>query len=79
VDRLAVAGIRDRDPADRLERLPAHRGRQPYIAHLNGIKIIDFTDPTPKSFDGYIVLQLHSGGLGNMRFKDLFIRDLSHR
>src|SRR2546427_402167 len=50
-----------------------------YIAWLNGVKIVDFTDPTPKSFDGYIALQLHSGGLGNMRFKDLSIRDLSHR
>ena len=50
-----------------------------FIAHLNGIKIIDFTDPTPKSLDGYISLQLHSGGLGNMRFKDISIRDLSKR
>jgi Domain of Unknown Function (DUF1080). len=50
-----------------------------YVAHLNGIKIIDFTDPAPKSFDGYISLQLHSGGEGNMRFKDLMIHDLSQR
>jgi len=42
-------------------------------------KVVDFTDPTPKSFDGYISLQLHSGGQGNMRFKDLFVRDLSKR
>ena len=49
------------------------------IAHLNGVKIIDFTDPTPKSFDGTISLQLHSGGLGDMRFKDIYIRDLSKR
>jgi hypothetical protein len=50
-----------------------------YVARLNGVVILDFTDPTPKSFDGYISLQLHSGGLGNMRFKDLTIRDLSQR
>jgi hypothetical protein len=50
-----------------------------YTARLNGVLVLDFTDPTPKSFDGYIALQLHSGGLGNMRFKDLFIRDLSRR
>ena len=50
-----------------------------YVARLNGVVVVDFTDPTPKSFDGYIALQLHSGGLGNMRFKDLFIRDLSKR
>jgi hypothetical protein len=24
-----------------------------YIARLNGVVILDFTDPTPKSFDGY--------------------------
>ncbi|MFN0165004.1 MAG: DUF1080 domain-containing protein [Bryobacteraceae bacterium] len=50
-----------------------------YVAILNGVVVLDFTDPTPKSFDGYIALQLHSGGQGNMRFKDLYIRDLSHR
>lgn len=50
-----------------------------YIARLNGIVIVDFTDPTPKSFDGSIALQLHSGGAGNMRFKDIYIRDLSRR
>jgi hypothetical protein len=48
-----------------------------YVSRLNGVPIVDFTDPTPKSFDGYISLQLHSGGLGNMRFKDIYIRDLS--
>ena len=46
---------------------------------INGITIIDFTDPTPKSFDGFIALQLHSGGEGNMRFKDIYIRDMSVR
>ena len=50
-----------------------------YVARLNGVTVVDFTDPTPKSFDGYISLQLHSGGQGNMRFKDIFIRDLSKR
>ena len=50
-----------------------------YIARLNGVVVVDFTDPTPKSFDGSIALQLHSGGSGNMRFKDLYIRDLSQR
>ncbi|HTS30507.1 MAG TPA: DUF1080 domain-containing protein [Bryobacteraceae bacterium] len=49
------------------------------VAVLNGITILDFTDPTPKSFDGYIALQLHSGGEGNMRFKDIYVRDMSVR
>lgn len=47
------------------------------VAILNGITILDFTDPAPKSFAGYIALQLHSGGEGNMRFKDIYVRDLS--
>jgi hypothetical protein len=46
---------------------------------LNGIEVLNFTDPNPRSSDGYIALQLHSGGLGNMRFKDIYVRDLSVR
>ncbi len=49
------------------------------VCILNSIKVLDFTDPTPKSFDGYIALQLHSGGEGDMRFKDIYLRDLSVR
>jgi hypothetical protein len=50
-----------------------------YVSRLNGVVMVDFTDPSPKSFDGPIALQLHSGGEGNMRFKDIWIRDLSKR
>jgi hypothetical protein len=50
-----------------------------YVARLNGVLMIDFTDPKPKSFDGPIALQLHSGGRGDMMFKDIYIRDLSRR
>jgi len=50
-----------------------------YIARLNGVQMIDYTDPLPESDDGPIALQLHSGGRGNMRFKDIIIRDLSRR
>jgi hypothetical protein len=46
------------------------------VAILNGVTILDFTDPNPKSWDGPIALQLHSGGEGNMRFKDIYVRDL---
>ena len=35
--------------------------------------------PTSKAHDGYIALQLHSGGQGDMMFKDLKILDLSRR
>ena len=50
-----------------------------YISRLNGVQMIDFTDPKPKSFDGPIALQLHSGGEGDMMFKEIYIRDLSSR
>jgi hypothetical protein len=50
-----------------------------YISRLNGVTMVDFTDPTPKSFDGPIALQLHSGGQGNMKFKEILVRDLSKR
>jgi hypothetical protein len=50
-----------------------------YVARLNGVVMIDFTDPKPKSFDGPIALQLHSGGRGDMVFKEIYIRDLSRR
>ena len=50
-----------------------------YISRLNGVEMVDFTNPHPKSFDGHIALQLHAGGKGNMVFKDIYIRDLSKR
>ena len=50
-----------------------------YIARLNGVQMVDFTDPGPKSFDGGISLQLHSGGNGDMRFREIWVRDLSQR
>jgi len=50
-----------------------------YRSRLNGVQMVDFTDPKPSSWDGKIALQLHAGGQGNMEFKDLWIRDLSHR
>ena len=50
-----------------------------YISRLNGVTLVDFTDPSPKSFDGTLSLQLHSGGEGDMRFRNIMIRDLSRR
>jgi hypothetical protein len=50
-----------------------------HVCQLNGVEVLNFTDPTPKSSEGYIALQLHSGGDGNMRFKDIYVRDLSAR
>jgi hypothetical protein len=48
-----------------------------YIVHLNGMQMLDFTYPSPGAEEGVIALQLHSGGEGRMRFKDIWIRDLS--
>lgn len=48
-----------------------------YITHLNGVQMIDFTYPSPTATSGVIALQLHSGGEGRMRFKDIYIRDLT--
>jgi 3-keto-disaccharide hydrolase len=50
-----------------------------FVSRLNGVVMVDYTDPKPNGADGGIALQLHSGGRGNMRFKELWIRDLSHR
>jgi hypothetical protein len=67
--------IRPNDWNDYLMSVQGNR----YIARLNGVVLVDFTDPTPRSFDGWIALQLHSGGEGDMKFKDIFIRDLTKR
>lgn len=50
-----------------------------YIVHLNGIEILDFTYPNPIAEEGVIALQLHSGGKGRMRFRDIYIRDLTNQ
>ena len=50
-----------------------------YECYLNGVKMLEFNDPKMLVTDGWIALQLHSGGEGNMRFKDLRILDLSKR
>ena len=50
-----------------------------YVARLNGVQMIDFTDPSPRSVDGTIALQLHAGGHGNMKFKEIWLRDLTKR
>ncbi len=50
-----------------------------YISRLNGVPMVDFTDPHAPFLDGTIALQLHSGGEGHMQFKDIWIRDLSRR
>ena len=46
------------------------------VTHVNGQKIVDYKDPSPKHSYGVIALQLHSGGQAKMRFKDLYIRKI---
>ena len=76
---MAGAGKRDGRPeGDWNEYLLKVEGNR-YVARLNGVQMIDFTDPSPKSFDGGIALQLHSGGRGDMKFRDIWIRDLTVR
>jgi len=67
--------LRPYDWNELLVKIEANR----YVVRMNGVLVMDFTDPAPLSLDGYISLQLHSGGIGNMKFKDILIRDLSKR
>lgn len=51
--------------------------RGPHVqTWVNGVAAVDYVDPTPKYVDGAIALQLHSGGEGRMRFKDIFVREV---
>ncbi len=46
------------------------------VTHLNGVKVVDYTDAAPKFTDGVIGLQIHTGGGVRMRWKDIFIQEL---
>jgi hypothetical protein len=65
--------IRPNDWNDMLIQVEGNR----YVVHLNGVQMLDFTYPSPGATEGVIALQLHSGGEGRMRFKDIWVRDLS--
>jgi len=47
-----------------------------YTTRLNGVQIVDFTDPAPRFTEGVIGLQLHTGGGVKIRFKDIYIQEL---
>ncbi len=47
-----------------------------YFSRLNGVPMVDFTDPRAPFLTGTIALQLHSGGEGHMQFKDIWVREL---
>jgi hypothetical protein len=65
--------IRPTDWNDMLIQVQGNR----YVVTLNGIQVLDFTYPAPVAKEGVIALQLHSGGQGRMRFKDIYVRDMS--
>jgi 3-keto-disaccharide hydrolase len=51
--------------------------RGPHVqTWVNGVPAVDYTDASPKYTDGLIALQLHAGGEGKMRFKDIVVREL---
>jgi hypothetical protein len=45
------------------------------VTRLNGIQIVDYTDPAPRFTDGVIGLQIHTGGGVRMRWKDIYIQE----
>jgi len=45
------------------------------ITWLNGVQIVDYTDPAPKFTEGVIGLQMHTGGGVKMLFKDIEIQE----
>ena len=42
---------------------------------LNGVKIVDYADPSPKFNEGVIALQIHTGGGVKMRWKQIEIKE----
>lgn len=60
---------------DLLVQVEGHRVR----TTLNGVQMIDFTFPAPRNTDGVIALQIHPGKASRIRFRDLWIRDLTVR
>ncbi len=45
------------------------------ITSLNGVKVVDYTDPSPKFTEGIIALQIHTGGGVKIRWKDIQIKE----
>ena len=45
------------------------------VTHLNGVKVVDYIDPSPKFTEGVIALQIHTGGGVKMRWKEIEIKE----
>jgi hypothetical protein len=63
-------------PDDWNELEVAAEGRH-IVTRLNGVQVVDFSDPAPRFTNGVIALQLHTGGGVKVRCKDIFIQELS--
>lgn len=46
---------------------------------VNGIKVTDLIDPTPAYTEGAFALQLHTGGVSGIMWKDLYVIDLDRK
>ena len=42
---------------------------------INGIPVVDWTDPAPNLTEGSFALQLHTGGVDGIAWKDLFVKE----
>lgn len=67
--------VRQNDWNDYLVTVKGNR----YTSRLNGVDMVDFTDPNADFRDGTVALQLHAGGGGEMLFREIWIRDLTKR
>ena len=56
--------------------ISAHGNR--IITRLNGVQIVDYTDPSPRFTGGVIGLQLHTGGGVKIRWKDIELQETEH-
>jgi hypothetical protein len=45
------------------------------VTRLNGVQVVDYTDPAPRFTDGVIGLQIHTGGGVRMRWRDIYIQE----
>ena len=45
------------------------------VTHLNGVRVVDYTDSAPKFTDGVIALQIHTGGGVRVRWKDIYVQE----
>jgi hypothetical protein len=42
---------------------------------VNGVRAMDFEDPAPNLFEGSFALQLHTGGVDGITWKDLYVKE----